>query len=75
MRAVKEEMTVAEATSIYRAAFILQRTAEKEAEDLRPKLPTSHKKFHNMIQRACELSVKTNIARRQMVDLMEGSWS
>ncbi len=69
-------MTIEEATQIYKRAYVQQRQAEKKAEDYRElDKYQHHKKFHNLIQRSCELSVKTNIARRQMVDLMEGNWS
>ena len=72
---MKKEITIEEATQIYERAYVQQRQAEKKAEDYREvDKYRHHKKFHNLIQTACALSVKTNIARRQMVDLMEGSW-
>ncbi len=73
---MEEEITIEDLILRYKRAYVKQRQAEKIAEDYRVlDNYQHHKKFHNLIQRSCELSVKTNIVRRQMVDLMEGNWS
>ncbi len=72
---IEDELTIEDLMLIYERAYVQQRLAEERADEYRVLDGyRHHKKFRNLIQRACELSVKTNIARRQMINLMEGSW-
>ena len=67
-------MTVEEAKWRYKLAFKLQQEAEKDAENLRENCLDHYKQFKNKIIRVNELNTATNVARRDMIDLIEKQW-